>query len=100
LFYVSEEESPFGVQLYVMERVEGLILRGTVLHPGIALDLAGLRAVSETVVDTLVELHAVDPAAAGLADFGKPQGYVQRQGAGGTERPAPAPTHAGPATGG
>src|SRR6185503_3362792 len=86
LFYVPEEESPFGVQLYVMERVEGLILRGTRLPPGVALDPAGLRAVSETVVDTLVELHAVDPAAAGLADFGKPQGYVQRQVAGWTER--------------
>jgi len=86
LFYVPEEESPFGVQLYVMERVPGLILRGTKLPPGVALDAAGMRAVSETVIDTLVELHAVDPAAAGLADFGKPQGYVQRQVAGWTER--------------
>jgi aminoglycoside phosphotransferase (APT) family kinase protein len=86
LFFLSEEESPLGVQLYVMERVQGLILRGTKLPPGVELDPAGMRAVSETVVDTLVELHAVDPAAAGLADFGKPQGYVQRQVSGWTER--------------
>ena len=92
LFYVPEEESPFGVQLYVMERVSGLILRGTKLPVGVELDAAGMRAVSETVVDTLVELHGVDPAAAGLADFGKPQGYVQRQVAGWTERYARART--------
>ena len=92
LFYVPEDESPFGVQLYVMERVQGLILRGTKLPPGLALDAAGMQAVSETLVDTLVDLHAVDPAAAGLADFGKPQGYVQRQVSGWTERYARART--------
>ena len=43
-------------------------------------------------MDTLVELHAVDPGAAGLADFGKPQGYVQRQVDGWTERYARART--------
>ena len=48
LFYVPEEESPFGVQLYVMERVQGLILRGTRLPPGVVLDPAQMRAVSET----------------------------------------------------
>ncbi len=92
LFYVPEEESPFGAQLYVMERVQGLILRGTRLPPDVLLDAAGMRAVSETLVDTLVELHAVDPAAAGLADFGKPQGYVERQVTGWTERYARART--------
>ena len=92
LFYVSEEESPLGVQLYVMERVRGLILRGTKLPPGLSVDEAGMRALSETLVDTLVDLHAVDPAAAGLGDFGKPQGYVQRQVAGWTERYARART--------
>jgi aminoglycoside phosphotransferase (APT) family kinase protein len=92
LFFVPEEESPFGVQLYVMERVEGP-------HPPRHADAAErharcgrLRAVSATVVDTLVELHAVDPAAAGLADFGKPQGYLQRQVSGWTERYARART--------
>ena len=92
LFYVPEEESPFGFQLYVMDRVSGLILRGTKLPSGLDLDATAMRAVSQTVVDTLVELHAVDPAAAGLADFGKPQGYVQRQVAGWSERYARART--------
>jgi len=92
LFRVSEEDSPIGAEFYVMERVRGLILRGAKLPPGVALDASGMRAVSETLVDTLVELHAVDPRAAGLADFGKPEGYVQRQVAGWTERYARART--------
>jgi len=68
LFFVPETESPFGAEFYVMERVQGLILRGTKLPPGVVVGAAGMRAVSETLVDTLVELHAVDPAAAGLAE--------------------------------
>lgn len=32
-----------------------------------------------SLVDTLVELHAVDPAEVGLADFGRPEGFLDRQ---------------------
>jgi len=79
LFHVSEAESPLGVELYVMERVPGIILRGTRVPPELGLDAAGFRKLSETFVDTLVELHAIDPAKAGLQDLGRPQGYMQRQ---------------------
>jgi aminoglycoside phosphotransferase (APT) family kinase protein len=37
------------------------------------------RVVSTRMVDTLAALHAVDPAAVGLADFGRPQGFLGRQ---------------------
>ena len=37
------------------------------------------RAISTRLVDTLVALHAVDPAAVGLADFGRPEGFLGRQ---------------------
>nr|WP_218922728.1 phosphotransferase family protein [Streptomyces vietnamensis] len=37
------------------------------------------RLISERLVDTLVTLHQVDPAAVGLADFGRPEGYLERQ---------------------
>ncbi len=30
-------------------------------------------------MDTLVELHEVDPAEVGLADFGRPEGFLARQ---------------------
>ena len=33
----------------------------------------------EELIDTLVALHALDPAAVGLGDFGKPQGFIERQ---------------------
>jgi aminoglycoside phosphotransferase (APT) family kinase protein len=45
-----------------------------------------MRRISTALVDTLAELHAVDPAAAGLADLGHPAGYVARQVAGWTDR--------------
>ena len=45
-----------------------------------------VRRVCEHLVDALVELHAVDYAAAGLGDFGKPAGYIERQVTGWTER--------------
>jgi aminoglycoside phosphotransferase (APT) family kinase protein len=47
---------------------------------------ARLRALSEAAVDALAELHAVDVAAAGLADLGRPAGYVARQVSGWSER--------------
>ena len=42
-------------------------------------DEATRRRLGEELVDTLVALHALDPADVGLADFGRPQGYVERQ---------------------
>jgi aminoglycoside phosphotransferase (APT) family kinase protein len=37
------------------------------------------RAIGERVADTLVQIHAVDPDAAGLGDLGKKEDYVARQ---------------------
>jgi aminoglycoside phosphotransferase (APT) family kinase protein len=79
LFHSPESESPLGTELYVMERVPGLILRGSRMPEGLAQDPATMQRLSCTVVDTLVELHAIDPVQAGLADFGKPAGYMARQ---------------------
>src|SRR5262249_59489317 len=44
LFFVPEEESPIGAQLYVMERVQGLILPGTKLPPRLLLHPPALPA--------------------------------------------------------
>ena len=44
------------------------------------------RRVSEALVDTLADLHAVDVEAPPLANLGKPQGFVERQVRGWTER--------------
>jgi len=79
------EGAVLGVPCYLMERRRGVILRKD-LPAEIADDHAVLRRVCELLVDALVELHAVDFRAAGLGDFGKPTGYIERQVTGWTER--------------
>ncbi len=80
-----------GDDFYVMERVPGLILRGR-LPAGRTLDRAQARRLSETFVDTLADLHRVDPETTGLAGFGRGEGYVRRQVEGWTRRYAQART--------
>ena len=71
------DESVLGVPFYVMEEVEGAVATSA-LPP--ALDNPeGRRQVGSELVDALVEVHAVDPAAVGLEGFGKPTGYLGRQ---------------------
>ena len=74
-----------GAPFYLMERVEGVVLRGP-RPKGVNLDEATMRRISENTVDGLAELHAVDYAAAGLGDLGRPEGYVARQVSGWSER--------------
>lgn len=74
-----DDLSVIGAPFYVMERVRGVILRHQKLPPGMELPPETMRRLSEAAVDGLAELHAVDFAAAGLGDLGRPQGYVERQ---------------------
>ena len=74
----TANDSPLRVPFYVMTRVEGRILRHK--RPG-DLDLTSsvMGALTRNFVDELAALHRVDVVGAGLADIGKPEGYVQRQ---------------------
>lgn len=74
-----------GAPFYLMERRHGVVLRKSV-PADIANDLPRVRRICEHLVDALVDLHAVDYKAAGLADFGKPVGYIERQVTGWTKR--------------
>ncbi len=74
-----------GAPFYLMERRRGVILRKQ-LPAELASDHAAIRRICELLVDALVDLHAVDYTAAGLGDFGKPAGYIERQVTGWTER--------------
>lgn len=74
-----------GGDFYVMERVAGPIPRAS-MPPEVGSDPARMRVLGERFVDLLAELHAVDPAAAGLAELGRGPGYVGRQVAGWSER--------------
>jgi aminoglycoside phosphotransferase (APT) family kinase protein len=79
------DESVIGTPFYVMERVRGVILRAKA-HDGLVLDEGRMRRVSTAVIDTLAEIHGIDYAACGLGDLGRPEGYVERQLTGWTER--------------
>ena len=74
-----------GAPFYLMERRRGVVLRKEV-PPEVAGDLPRIRRICEHLVDALVDLHAVDYAAAGLGDFGKPAGYIERQVTGWSKR--------------
>jgi len=66
-----------GAPFYLMERVHGTVVRQEL--PSYAYEAAGRRAISIALVDALVELHDADWRAIGLEDFGKPEGYLERQ---------------------
>jgi aminoglycoside phosphotransferase (APT) family kinase protein len=66
-----------GAPFYLMERIEGTAYRwASQLEP---LGPERTRRISEDLIDILAALHAVDPASVGLADFGRPQGFLARQ---------------------
>ncbi|GIK78815.1 MAG: acyl-CoA dehydrogenase [Actinomycetes bacterium] len=71
------DEAVNGAPFYVMEFVEGPILR--LRGDAEAFDEAGRGAVGERVVDTLVEIHALSPDGVGLGDLGRKEDYVARQ---------------------
>jgi aminoglycoside phosphotransferase (APT) family kinase protein len=73
-----EDESVLGAPFYLMERVKGIILR-TKPPEGLELAPALMGRISENFIANLAEIHAVNYAAAGLGELGKPDGYVTRQ---------------------
>ncbi|MFI8488749.1 phosphotransferase family protein [Streptomyces rubrogriseus] len=74
---LCEDEEVLDAPFYVMEFVDGTPYRtAEQLAP---LGPERTRAAVLNLVDTLVGLHAVDPAEVGLADFGRPEGFLDRQ---------------------
>jgi aminoglycoside phosphotransferase (APT) family kinase protein len=71
------DEAVLGAPFYVMEYVEGRVLRtvedAADVPPGQA------RALSEQLGDVMAAIHLLDVDAAGLSDFGRPEGYMTRQ---------------------
>jgi aminoglycoside phosphotransferase (APT) family kinase protein len=82
---LCEDTSILGVPFYLMERRRGVIVRFNV-PAEIGEDLELRRRLSETVVDTLIALHAVDIHSSGIDQIGKPVGFVRRQVRGWAER--------------
>jgi aminoglycoside phosphotransferase (APT) family kinase protein len=82
---LCEDESIIGAVFIVEERRVGFVIRD-----GIPVEFAGQpelnRRIGLALVDALADLHLVDPAAAGLADLGRVEGYLERQLAGWSRR--------------
>ncbi|MER5178016.1 phosphotransferase family protein [Streptomyces sp. NPDC002896] len=74
---LCEDEDVVGAPFYVMEFVDGTPYRTAEQLAPLGPDRT--RAAVLGLVDTLVELHAVDPAEVGLEDFGRPEGFLDRQ---------------------
>jgi aminoglycoside phosphotransferase (APT) family kinase protein len=75
---LCEDEAVNDAPFYVMEFVEGPILRGLSEADRFP-DEDDRRAIGERVADTLVAIHDVDPDAAGLGELGRKEDYVARQ---------------------
>jgi aminoglycoside phosphotransferase (APT) family kinase protein len=77
-YFFCEDESIVGAPFYVMERREGVIVDAS-FPEGVEPTDELRRGISRMVVDTLVELHAVDWQKAGLGELGRPEGFLERQ---------------------
>lgn len=83
--HLCEDPAILGASFYLMQRVQGVILRPHMpeaMRPAPAL----MARIAQGLVATLAELHQLDLRAAGLQAWGRPQGYVQRQVEGWTRR--------------
>ena len=84
LIYCADE-AVTGAEFYLMERRNGLIIRGK--SPEILDNSPELqRKVCASFIENLVELHSLDYKSIGLENLGKPEGYAQRQVTGWTKR--------------
>jgi aminoglycoside phosphotransferase (APT) family kinase protein len=75
---LCEDAEVDGVPFYVMEYRPGVVVESD-LPPGFAERPEERRRIGLALVETLVRLHGVDFSARGLGDFGRPQGYLERQ---------------------
>ncbi|WP_030768289.1 MULTISPECIES: phosphotransferase family protein [unclassified Streptomyces] len=74
---LCEDEAVLGAPFYMMEFVDGVPYRTAEQLAEIGPERT--RRAVLGLVDTLVDLHAVDPEAVGLGDFGRPEGFLDRQ---------------------
>jgi len=84
-FLFCDDESVLGAPFYVMERRAGVIIRKR-LPPGMDRNPDRFRRLSESFIDNLAQLHKLDFHAAGLGDLGRPEGFVERQVRGWSDR--------------
>ncbi len=74
---LCQDAGVIGAPFYLMRYVPGLVLRTA--EDGLRLTPDQARELSEGFTDMLAAIHGVDLAATGLASFGRPEGYMERQ---------------------
>ena len=72
-----EDQDVLGCDFYVMRRLDGDVVRWS--EPDRFARPEARRRVGEQLVDTLAAIHTVDHEAVGLGDFGRPEGFAERQ---------------------
>jgi aminoglycoside phosphotransferase (APT) family kinase protein len=72
-----EDTTIIGAPFYLMDKVEGVVIRNSIPSQFDTHD--GHYQLGYALVENLVKLHAVDWEKAGLANLGKPAGYLERQ---------------------
>jgi aminoglycoside phosphotransferase (APT) family kinase protein len=75
---LCEDKDVIGAQFYIMSFVDGMVPSDPIAFAA-KYPEAMRRGIGENLIDTLADLHAVDPEKVGLGDFGRPAGFVARQ---------------------
>ena len=75
---MRNDDSVLGAPFQMVEYVPGRVVRYSDQLAEIG-DTAAIEACVDSLITVLADLHAVDPDAVGLGDFGKPAGYLERQ---------------------
>ena len=75
--HLCEDRAILGVPFQIMEYRPGRVIKGDD-RSFIGNDTSRTTRIGEMLVDTMTALHNVDVASAGLADFGRPEGFIER----------------------
>jgi aminoglycoside phosphotransferase (APT) family kinase protein len=76
-YELCEDPEVLGAPFYVMQNVVGHVYRTSAAAA--ELGLPRLTALAGELAEVLARLHSVDPASVGLSEFGRPDGYLERQ---------------------
>jgi aminoglycoside phosphotransferase (APT) family kinase protein len=76
-FHLCEDEAVCGRPFMLIEYRPGIVMTGDRPAELAQRPEAG-RHLGEVMIDTLADIHAVDPAAVDLAELGRPAGFLQR----------------------
>jgi aminoglycoside phosphotransferase (APT) family kinase protein len=75
--HLCADPAVLGVPFYLMRRMPGVVLRSRADCE--RLGAAACATLAHRLIDVLARLHRVEPDGVGLADFGRPNGYLTRQ---------------------